>query len=240
MTHDLQLAAFDAVTFDFYGTIVDWEPEILAFLQSWTGDQGREIADNTLLETYDRLRQPIQIERPAWSYPEVLRRTLDAMAVELDCSLPAVLRDEFGNVAATHQPFPDSLEALNKLRQQGLVLGALSNIDDASFATILGRLGFSFDIIVTAQRVGAYKPDKAHFMAALADLRARGIEKERVLHVAQSKRADLVPANELELSCVWVERAGHVFGRRGGGAENVRVSHRVASLAQLLTFLGID
>ena len=125
--------------------------------------------------------------------------------------------------------------ALNGLRERGLVLGALSNIDEASFETILSRLGFAFDLTVTAERVGAYKPDKAHFMAALSDLRARGIEKESVLHVAQSKRADIVPATDLGLSCVWVERPGHIFGRRGGGAESVRATYRVSSLAELLT-----
>lgn len=236
MTKALQLSAFDALTFDFYGTIVDWEPEILAFLRSWTRSQGQSVSDDALLEAYDRLRQPIQNERPAWRYPEVLRRTLDAMAREFGFALPAALRDEFGGVAATHRAFPDSLAALSALRKRGLVLGVLSNIDDASFETILSRLGLDFDIKVTAQRVGAYKPDKAHFLAGLADLRARGIEKERVLHVAQSKRADIVPANELGLSCVWVERPGHVFGRRGGGAESARATYSVSSLAELLAF----
>lgn len=234
MAVGVELSAFDAVTFDFYGTLVDWEPEILAFLQRWTQGEGCSVPDNRLLELYDRSRQPIQTERPAWRYPEVLMRTLDAIASELGCTLPAELRLEFGGVAATHQPFLDSLDVLNKLRQRGFVLGALSNIDDESFDTILNRLGFHFDIKVTAQRVGAYKPDKPHFMAALADLRALGIEKERVLHVAQSKRADIVPATELGLTCVWVERPGHVFGRRGGGAESAKATYTVSSLAELL------
>lgn len=236
MTKALEISAFDAVTFDFYGTIVDWEPEILNFLRRWAHGQGRSIQDGVLLETYDRLRQPIQTERPVWRYPEVLCRTLDAMALELGFALPSELRLEFGGIAATHQAFPDSLEALNQLRKRGLVLGALSNVDDASFATLLSSLDFTFDIKVTAQRVGAYKPDKAHFMAALADLRALGIEKERVLHVAQSKRADIVPATELGLTCVWVERPGHVFGRRGAGAERAQATYCVSSLAQLLAF----
>jgi len=234
MIDGLELSEFDAVTFDFYGTIVDWEPEILAFLRLWTQTQGDSIPDNILLETYDRLRQPIQTERPAWRYPEVLRRTLDAMALEFDCSLSATLRREFGDVAASHRVFPDSLDALNALRQRGLVLGVLSNVDEASFETILNNLRIDFDIKVTAQRVGAYKPDKAHFMAALSDLRARGIEKGRVLHVAQSKRADIVPAIQLGLTCVWVERPRHVFGRVGGGAESALASYTVSSLAELL------
>lgn len=236
MTEGLQLSDFEAITFDFYGTIVDWEPEILGFLRHWTRGQGCQISDRNLLESYDRLRQPVQTDRPAWRYTEVLRRTLDAMALEFDCVLPDALRHEFGGIAATHRAFSDSLEALNMLRKRGLVLGALSNIDEEAFETILNNLGFSFDIKVTAQRVGAYKPDKAHFLAALADLRALGIESEQVLHVAQSKRADIVPATELGLACVWVERPGHVFGRKGCGAENARATYRVSSLAELLDF----
>ena len=236
MTAPLQLSAFDALTFDFYGTIVDWEPEILSFLRTWTHGQGQSVPDACLLETYDRLRQPIQGQRPAWRYPEVLMFTLDAMAQELGCALPSALRNEFGSIAATHQPFPDSIEALKGLRKRGLVLGVLSNVDELSFEAILSRLGFAFDITVTAQRVGAYKPDKAHFLAALSDLRAQGIEKERVLHIAQSKRADIVPATELGLSCVWVDRPGHVFGRNGGGAESAGATYTVSSVAELLAF----
>lgn len=232
----LQLSDFDALTFDFYGTIVNWEPEILSFLLKWTQDQGLSVPDDSLLEIYDRLRQPIQTERPAWRYPEVLRHTLDAMAQELDCALPSAVRDEFGGIAATHQPFPDSVQTLNALKARGLVLGALSNVDEVSFEKILGRLGVAFDFTVTAQRVGAYKPDKAHFMAALSDLRALGIEKDRVLHVAQSMRADIAPANELGILCVWVNRPGHVFGRRGGGAQSARPTFTVSSLAELLAF----
>lgn len=236
MTAGLQLADFDAVTFDFYGTIVDWEPEIKAFLQAWTQSQGCSVSDIALLEAYDRLRQPFQAKRPIWAYPEVLRRTLDAMALELACPLPPELRNSFGNIAAAHQPFPDSLEALAELKKRGQLLGALSNIDERSFAEILQRLGLSFDIKVTAQRVSSYKPGKAHFLAALADLAALGIEKERVLHVAQSKRADIVPATELGLTCVWVDRPGHIFGRQGGGAENAQATYQVSSLAELLEF----
>ena len=88
----MKLSDFDAVTFDFYGTIVNWEPEILAFLRRWGGTTLRDVTDSELLELYDRLRQPIQNVRPAWRYPEVLKRTLDAMADELGWDLSNELR----------------------------------------------------------------------------------------------------------------------------------------------------
>lgn len=236
MKAKLALSDFNAVTFDFYGTIVDWELEILAFLRDWTDGQGCSLEDGQLLEVYDRLRQPIQNERPIENYPEVLRRTLDAMASEFSCELPAELRNEFGSIAATHKPFSDSLAALNALRERGLLLGALSNIDNASFDAILSSIGFDFDLKITAERVGAYKPDKAHFNTALAELAAKGILQDRVLHVAQSKRADIVPANELGLTCVWVNRPGHIFGRAGSGAEAAEPTYRVSSLEELLSY----
>ncbi len=233
---DLKLASFDAITFDFYGTIVNWEPEILDFLRHWTGDQGATFADSDLLELYDRLRQPIQNERPIHPYPEVLKRTLDQLACELDCELSESLRNRFADLATTHQAFHDSVDTLRKLKQRGLQLGVLSNIDNNSFSAILERLGLEFDVTVTAQRVGAYKPDKAHFNAMLADFQARNISIERILHVAQSRRADIVPASELGLSCVWVDRPGHRFGRTGAGAENAVATYRVSSLQELLDY----
>lgn len=98
--------------------------------------------------------------------------------------------------------------------------------------------GFSFDIVVTAERVGAYKPDHAHFWAALSDLLAMGIPPQRMLHVAQSKRADIVPANALGLSCVWVNRPGHIFGRAGQGAETAIPTVEISDLASLALLLS--
>ena len=101
----------------------------------------------------------------------------------------------------------------------------------------MNAAGFSFDVVVTAQRVGAYKPDHAHFWAALSDLLAKGIPPERVLHVAQSRRADIVPANALGLCCVWVNRTGRVFGRTGQGAETATPDAEIDSLAGLVSLL---
>jgi len=125
-TRKLKLSNYAATTFDVYGTIVDWEPEIADFLRRWVESQGLKKSDAELLSIYDSLRQPIQSERPAHRYPEVLRRTLDAISAELDCSLSPDLRERFGEIAGTHSPFPDSRDALLGLRRPGLKLGALS------------------------------------------------------------------------------------------------------------------
>lgn len=228
---------FDALTFDVYGTILNWEPEIAGFLGAWAEAGGQQIERADLLSAYDRVRQPLQEHRPAWRYPEVLRRTLRQLGKEFELATPPDLLDAFAGIAATHAPFPDSIAALDAFRAMGLKLAALSNIDEASFARVTASTGLHFDVVVTAQRVGAYKPDHAHFWAALCDLQALDIPMDRVLHVAQSRRADIAVANAIGLRCVWVNRPGHIFGRVGKGAEASSPDCEVDSLAGVVAML---
>jgi 2-haloalkanoic acid dehalogenase type II len=231
----LRKTDYDAVTFDVYGTVLDWEPEIADFLAAWAAGQGLQVSREELLSIYDRVRQPLQEQRPALPYPEVLKRSLDAVAAEFGGKPESSDREAFGRIAGAHKPFADSAAALEALSSMGFRLGALSNIDDASFETAATAAGIRFDIVVTAERVGAYKPDHAHFRTALADLSAMDIPPDRVLHVAQSLRADIVPANALGLRSVWVDRPGHIFGRAGKGAEDARPDHVVHSLAEVVS-----
>ncbi|MEM9963703.1 MAG: hypothetical protein AAF882_22185 [Pseudomonadota bacterium] len=124
---------FDAVSFDVYRKILNWEPEISDFLGAWAERSGRAIARTELLEAYDRLRQPLQDERPAMRYPEVLRRTLQQMGAEFDVDVPESALETLAGLAAKHRAFDDSVDVLNSLRAMGLKLAALSNIDDRSF-----------------------------------------------------------------------------------------------------------
>ena len=233
----ISLKDFDALTFDVYGTILNWEPEIAQFLADWSAAAGSEIDQDELLSAYDRVRQPLQKHRPTWLYPEVLSRTLQQLGNEFSLPTPSDKLEEFAGIAATHKPFPDSKDALNEFHTMGLKLAALSNIDDASFEKVTAAADINFDVVVTAQRVGAYKPDHAHFWAALSDLQALGIPKQRVLHVAQSRRADITVANAIDLKCVWVNRPGHIFGRTGHGAEASIPDFEVDSLASLVVML---
>ncbi len=225
---------FDAVTFDINGTVLNWEPEIDSFFRRWAERHGIAADSTTLLQAYDRLRRPIQDRRPALRYGEVLRQTFDAVAAAFGGPADSDLRQDFGETAAHHKPFADSDAALVALKARGLRLGALSNNDEAALAKACGQLSVAFDVVVTGERVGAYKPDPAHFMAALSDLLALGIPPDRVLHVAQSRRADIVPANRLGLTSVWVNRPGHLFGRAGDGAEAAQPDYEVSSLAELV------
>lgn len=228
---------FDALSFDVNGTILNWEPEIAAFLLEWSKSAGLSVERDELLSTYDRLRQPLQNERPALRYREVLKLTLEAIGIELGVPVEEALLKRFSGIAATHKPFSDSVQALSDLRRMGLKLAALSNIDDKSFADVTSSAGLEFDVVVTAERVGAYKPDHAHFWAALADLRSMDIPMHRVLHVAQSRRADIVVANAIGLRCVWINRPGHIFGRAGHGAEDAKPDFEADSLATVVRMM---
>jgi 2-haloacid dehalogenase len=231
-------AAFDALSFDVYGTVLDWEPEVTAFLDHWLDRVKSPRRGTDLLARYDEIRQPLQRVRPALLYPEVLRRTLADLADGLGLPVTPGELEAFGGLAATHRSFPDSAGALSRLRAAGFRLAALSNIDERSFECAMAAAGIGFDVVVTAERVGSYKPDHAHFRAALADLADLGIPKSRLLHVAQSLRADIVPARALGLTSVWVNRPGHVFGRSGEGAETAEPDFETDSLAALADHLA--
>jgi len=231
-------AGFDAITFDVYGTILDWEPEIAGFLGAWAASCGLTIEPPELLSAYDRLRQPLQDERPALRYPEILKQTLQRLGGEHGVEVADDVLDRFSGIAATHDPFADSVQALDALRAMGFTLAALSNIDEDSLAKATSAAGITFDVVVTAERVGAYKPDHAHFWAALSDLRAMGIPMNRVLHVAQSFRADIVVANAIGLTSIWVNRPGHIFGRTGRGAETAKPDFEADGLTAVARMLG--
>ncbi len=231
----LDLADFDAVTFDVYGTLIDWEPSIIAFLSDWAARNGLAEAGADLLMAFDRARAAVQTERPAHLYPDVLRRCFDRICSEYRVEPDAGTREAFARSPLDWPAYPDSHDGLVAL-QSKVRIGALSNIDDATLQASSRILDVTFDLLVTAERVGAYKPDVPHFQTALADLAAQGIARERVLHVGQSLRADVAPANRLGLASVWVHRPGRVLGL--SGAPDARPDLTVSSLAELVQSIG--
>ena len=209
---------YDAITFDVYGTLIDWEPAILAALRQWIEAEGAAIDDAALLECFDRARAHYQSLTPARPYPRVLRSAFAYIADELGLEISLEAQRRFGNSVGDWQPYPDSVEALARLRER-FVLGALTNMDDESFAKSHALLGNCFGIIVTAEMAGAYKPSLRHFVLGLTVMAERNIPPQRVLHVAQSLRADVRPANLLGQDVVWIDREGRGLGHTGFGAE---------------------
>ena len=233
----LKLADFDAVTFDVYGTLIDWEPAITGFLADWAAQNDVPVPPDEMLRAYDRARAVIQIEHPHDLYPDILRRSFDHICASFDRTPDPASRETFAASPSTWRAYPDSHAGLVTLQNSAKIV-AFSNIDDASLAASSRILGVTFDLTVTAERVRSYKPGLAHFHTGLAELAAMGIPQSRVLHVAQSLRADIAPANQLGLTCVWVHRPGRVLGLSGPGTADARADLTVSSLAELVAALS--
>ena len=201
--------AFDALTFDCYGTLIDWETGLLTALRAQLGEAASGAGDEELLRKYAEIEH--QAEVPYQPYREVLGIALDVIAAQLGTSVDEDQRAAFGDSVGDWPAFPDSSEALARLQTQ-YRLAPVTNCDDDLFARSADRLGIAFDEVITAQQVGAYKPDERMFDAALERL---GLPRERVLHVAQSLFHDHVPAKRLGFTTVWVNRRA---GREGDGA----------------------
>ena len=209
---DLDFAAFDALTFDCYGTLIDWENGILAALRGFVPALA-ETDDETLLDEYANAEAALEAG-PYRRYREIAGESMAivARAHGADPSPDEVAR--VGGSVVDWPAFPDSRAALARLTTR-FRLGVLTNCDDDLFAASNERLGVAFDWIVTAQQVGSYKPDERNFDALVKRLGADGIPKERILHVAQSLFHDHAPAQRLGFRSVWINRR---HDRPGGGA----------------------
>lgn len=233
MTKPIRLADFDALTFDVYGTLIDWEPTLSRFLSEQARAHGIDEAPEATMARYDAIRGEVQRRHPALLYPEILRRCFDALHAQWGVTPAPESRERFAEGPKTWPAYPDSSAALKALQARARI-AALSNIDEASLAVSCQKLDIRFDLTVTAERVRDYKPAMPHFKTGLAELAAMGIARQRVLHVAQSLRADIAPANALGLSCVWVNRQGRQLGLTGQGAAAAKPDLTVASMAELV------
>jgi 2-haloacid dehalogenase len=207
---DLDLTRFDALTFDCYGTLIDWEAGILAGLRPVVARSGVDASDDALLETYARHESALEAG-PYRTYREVLGLALREVGADLGAAVTDDDAAAFGGSVVDWPAFPDSAEALAALHAR-YRLGVLTNCDDDLFGGSSRRLGDPFDMVVTAQQVGAYKPSLRGFELVFERI---GVPRERILHVAQSLFHDHVPAKQLGLATVWVDRR---HGRHGSGA----------------------
>jgi 2-haloacid dehalogenase len=196
----MDFSGFDALTFDCYGTLIDWERGILAALPA--GLDG-----DAVLAAYAELESALEAGEYL-RYREVVARSYDGLAARF--GLPPDGRDAFADSVGDWPPFPDSRDALVRLKEQ-FTLGVITNCDDDLFARSNARLGVEFDHVITAQQVDAYKPSPRGFEEAFSRI---DVPRERILHVAQSLFHDHVTAKRLGLSTVWIDRRAG----RGGGA----------------------
>lgn len=200
---------FDALTFDCYGTLIDWEAGILAALRAALGDAVSSASDTDLLAAFARYEHAA--EEPGRHYRQVLALTLDGIADEYGLTATADQRAGFAGSVVDWPAFPDSSEALHLLHAR-FKLAVITNCDEDLFAASAERLGVHFDHVFTAETIGSYKPDQRNFHHAHERLRAAGIATDRILHVAQSLYHDHVPAKHLGMTTVWINRQA---GRSG-------------------------
>jgi 2-haloacid dehalogenase len=210
----MHLEDFEALSFDCYGTLIDWESGLSAILIPWAARHGLTLGADELLERYATAEAYEERETPGALYPEILaasmRRLGDAVGIEVLGSESEALATSVPDWPA----FPDSAAALAALSSLYKLI-ILSNVDRASFAGSNARLGVRFDAIVTAQDVGSYKPSTRNFDALITTARGLGIGEGRLLHVAQSLHHDHIPAKARGLPTVWIDRRGQ---RSGWGA----------------------
>jgi putative hydrolase of the HAD superfamily len=199
------LTGFDLLSFDCYGTLIDWEDGLRGGLMKVASLAPDGPDADALLETYGGAEARAEREHPTMRYPEIIARSVIAAGATHGIDVPERLATEIGASVPAWPAFPDSREALRRLKQRYRLI-ILSNVDRQSFAGSNRRLGVDFDAVLTAEDIGSYKPDPRNFAALLAKVDEMGIAQSRLLHVAQSLFHDHVPARAAGLATVWIDR----------------------------------
>jgi 2-haloacid dehalogenase len=206
----LNFDQFEVLTFDCYGTLIDWESGLWAALSPIFANHRVTVALDNALELYGELES--EAERgPYRDYKAVLRTVLEGLGSRLGFTPTPDELERFAVSVKEWPAFPDSPRALRALKTK-YKLAIISNIDDDLFASSAQRLQVPFDWVITAQQVKSYKPSLNNFRVAFERL---GLPQSRILHVAQSLFHDIAPAKTLGLATVWVNRR---HGKAGSGA----------------------
>jgi 2-haloacid dehalogenase len=207
----MKLSDFEALSFDCYGTLIDWEAGIGAVLAQWAREQGLTVSTEALLEEYARAEARQEEQTPEALYPEILGAAMRSLGASLGADVSAQQAERLATSVADWPAFPDSPGALAALASRYKLI-ILSNVDRRSFAGSNARLGVRFDAVITAQDVGSYKPSLRNFEVLVDTARGLGVTQGRLLHVAQSLFHDHLPARSLGLSTVWIDRRGELAG----------------------------
>jgi 2-haloacid dehalogenase/putative hydrolase of the HAD superfamily len=192
--------AYDVITFDCYGTLIDWEDGIASAFTRAAAEEGVVLVPTQIIEAYHEVEPEVEAQRYE-PYRDVLARTARRVADRLGWEVSEEKARFLPDSLPDWCPFPDTNPALVDLVGAGYRLGILSNVDDDLLEKTRRHFPVDFEIIVTAQQVRSYKPAHGHFLEA-----RRRIGSDRWLHAAQSWFHDVVPAHELGIPVVWVNR----------------------------------
>jgi len=221
----MDFSQFECLTFDCYGTLIDWETGLLSALKPILEGHHRQLSDDAILELYGTIEA--QIESGDYlPYRLVLQRVTQRLGARLSFPLYEGEATALAESLKHWPPFPDTVEALKRLKSR-FKLAVISNTDDDLFAYTAKLLEVPFDYVITAQQVKSYKPSYRNFERALEVI---GLPKEKVLHCAQSVFHDVVPAKKLGIANVWVNRR---TGKQGGGATKVATETPDATVASM-------
>ena len=215
----LDFRQFAWLSFDCYGTLIDWETGLLAALRPIVAAHHMKKTDAELLTIYGVLEA--RAEAGAYKkYRDILREVVRGLGHELTFTPTPVEIESLPDSLAKWEPFPDTVEALRRLKKR-YKLAVISNIDDDLFAHTAPKLGVALDALVTAQQAGAYKPSHKNFDLALQRM---GVPKEKWLHVAQSRHHDIAPTRALGVKNVLVSRRGAGATITSGATPDLEVS----------------
>ncbi|MBI0434728.1 haloacid dehalogenase type II [Roseomonas sp. KE0001] len=230
----MRLQDFRVLTFDCYGTLIDWESGVHAGLRPLLRRGGLELDRDTVLEAFVRHESTLQAESPGMLYSGLLANVHRQLADEWGIEPDEAEHLRFGASVPDWPAFPDAAGALAYLKRH-YRLAILSNVDRASFAGSAQRFGTAFDIVCTAQDIGSYKPSLRNFEHLLARLAALGHGQGEVLHVAQSLFHDHAPAKRMGLASAWIDRRRHPegWGAASPPSSGAGYDFRFASLAGL-------
>lgn len=211
----MKLSDFDALTFDCYGTLIDWERGLMAALRGLVECAPSRRSREEVLRDYATHEAEQQHFSPTMKYSELLAVVYKRLAENWQAPAPWSECTTFATSIRTWEPFPDTVNALAYLKNH-YKLYILSNVDNESFSYTSRKLGVRFDGVMTAEDIGSYKPSLRNFEYMLSRLKSQGIEKNRILHVAQSLFHDHKPANDLGIASCWIDRQQ---GKSGATAE---------------------
>ena len=225
---------FGVLTFDCYGTLIDWETGLFAALQPLLMRAGVALPRDAVLATFAEHESRQEAATPAMRYAELLGDVHAQLARGWGVVPVAAESQAFGASIGDWPAFGDTAAALQYLRQH-YKLAILSNVDRASFAATLPRLGVTFDAVFTAEDIGSYKPDPRNFVYLIEHLAAMGLDRRDILHTAQSLFHDHAPANAAGLASAWIDRRqdAHGWGATSAPPPGVRYDFRFATLAEM-------
>jgi putative hydrolase of the HAD superfamily len=201
----MKLTDFKALTFDCYGTLIDWESGMFEALKPLTGRVKKPLTRDAILEAHARHESSQQTYTPAMKYSELLAVVYKRLAEEWSAGASWDECQAYGNSIRDWPAFADTAQALAYLKKH-YKLVILSNVDNASFAHSNGRLQAEFDAIYTAQDIGSYKPSSRNFDYLIDKVQNLGIAKSEILHTAESLFHDHAPANKHGLASCWIYR----------------------------------